>query len=225
MKKFTSLALALILFILLATACSHSSNSNELATTPSNYLLTPGVVCEVDGGFAGIFSYEILPEYAGDKLSVVKEAEDLVRKWWNDDSTFRTPEIVWVTILSGDIRGFQDTGYIFLDPNTSYEDLLATAVHEWLHELVDPDTLIDMETGWGRLIMEYIVESITIEILENIVEVQPSYCYNNLKDSILSDHLSQLQYAFRSEKGLEAYEEIFGQDYKQILTKVMVENS
>lgn len=223
MKKITSLALVLILLFSLV-ACS-SSSSSELITTPNQgFLLSPGIVCEFDGGAFDSYSYEVIPTYTGDKLSVVAEAESIVRKWWNDDSTFRTPEIVWVTILSGDIRGFQDTGYIFLDPNTSYEDLLATAVHEWIHELVDPATLIDVGTGWGRQIMEYVVEAITIELLKGIVEVEPSYYYTQLKNTILSKHLNKLQKAFRNEKSVEAYEEIFGKDYMQILATIMIEN-
>lgn len=224
MKKITSLVIALILLFSLV-ACSPSSSS-ELITTPNQgFILSPGTVCEFDGGSFDSFSYEVIPSYTGDKLSVVAEAESIVRKWWNEDSTFRTPEIVWVTILSGDIRGFQDTGYLFLDPNTSYEDLLATAVHEWLHEMVNPDTLIDLETGWGRPIMEYVVEAITIELLKGIVEVEPSYYYTQLKDTILSKHLNKLKTAFRNEKSVEAYEEIFGNDYMQIVTKIIIENT
>ena len=106
----------------------------------------------------------------------------------------------------------------------SYEDLLATAVHEWIHELVDPATLIDVGTGWGRPIMEYVVEAITIELLKGIVEVEPSYYYTQLKNTILSKHLNKLQKAFRNEKSVEAYEEIFGKDYMQILATIMIEN-
>lgn len=229
MKKISALVLAFILIFTLA-ACSSSSaditTTSELATTPyGSYLLSPGIVCDVDAGATGNFSYEVIPSYTGDKLSVVEKAEALVRKLWNDDSTFKTPEIVWITVLSGDIRGFQDPGYLFLDPNTSYEDLLATAVHEWLHELVDPATLIDLETGWGRPIMEMVVESITIDILKGIVEVVPSSTYTELKDTVLSKHLVQLQKAFRDQKGIEAYEEIFGEDFETILTKIIMENT
>ena len=224
MKKITSLVLALVLFFTFA-ACS-SENTSELKTTPlTGYVLTPGIVCDVDAGVTGDFSYEVIPSYNGNKLSVIAEAENLVKKWWNDDSTFKKPEIVWIRVLSGDIRGFQDLGYLFLDPNTSYEDLLATCVHEWLHELVDPSTLIVLETGWGRPVMEYVVESITIDILTGVVEVVPSSTYTELEDTVLSKHLIQLQNAFRAQKGIEVYEEIFGEDFETILTKIIRENT
>lgn len=223
MKKITSLVL-IILLVFTLSACS-SENTSELATTPSmGYILTPGILCNVDAGPSGTFSYEVLPSYNGDKISVVAEAEAIVRKWWNDDSTFRSPEIVWV-IIYGDFRGFQDPGYLFLDPNTSYADLLATAVHEWLHELVDPSTLIDLETGWARPVMEYVVESITLDLLEGIVEVYPSSTYRQFKGSALSRHLLKLQKSFRAEKSIEVYEEIFGENYKQIITQIILENT
>lgn len=224
MKKITALVLALVLVFTFA-ACS-SGNTSELETTPlTGYVLTPGIVCDVDAGVSGDFSYEVIPSYKGDKLSVIAKAESLVRKWWNDNSTFRTPEIVWITVHSGDIRGFQDEGFIFLDPNTYYEDLLATVVHEWLHELVAPDTLIIFETGWGRPVMEYVVEAITIDILQGIVDVVPSNAYTLLKDSILSTYLPKLQEAFRAGKSVEAYEKIFGQNYKEFLDQIMIENT
>lgn len=224
MKKFAALVLAFVMAFTFVS-CSSSSTS-ELVTTPlTGYVLTPGIVCDVDAGVSGDFSYEVIPSYKGDKLSVIAEAESLVRKWWNDNSTFRTPEIVWITVHSGDIRGFQDEGFIFLDPNTYYEDLLATVVHEWLHELVNPDTLIVLETGWGRPVMEYVVEAITIDILQGIVDVVPSNAYTLLKNSILSTYLPELQNAFRAKKSIEAYEEIFGQNYKEFLDQIMIENT
>ncbi len=220
MKKVTVLLLALALVFTFAS-CSSKTNS-EVETTPlTGYVLSPGIVCNVDAGASGHFSYQVIPSYNGDNLSVIAQAESLVRKWWNDDSTFRTPEIIWITVHSGDIRGFQDEGFIFLDPNTYYEDLLATTVHEWLHELVALDTLIIFETGWGRPVMEYVVEAITIEILQGIVDVVPSTSYNKLKDSMLSTHLPQLEKAFRAQKSAEAYEEIFGQNYKKLLDQIM----
>ena len=225
MKKITALVLIILLVFTLSACSSSSGNTSELETTPyMGYILTPGILCNVDAGPSGSFSYEVLPSYNGDKISVVEEAESIVRKWWNDDSTFRSPKIVWVTIY-GDFRGFQDPGYLFLDPNTSYEDLLATAVHEWLHELVDPSTLINLETGWARPVMEYVVESITLDLLEGIVEIYPSSTYNQFKGSALSRPLPKLQKAFRAEKSIEAYEEIFGKNYKEIITQIIRENT
>ena len=222
MKKIAAVVFTFVLVFSLV-ACSQGSSS-ELITTPNQgFLVTPGIVCEFDGGVYDSFSYEVI-SYTGDKISVVEEAESIVRRWWNDDSTFRTPEIVWVTMISGDIKGFQDTGYIFLDPNTSYEDLLATTVHEWLHELVKPDTLIEMETGWGRPIMEYVVEDIAIELLQGIVEVEPSYYWIQLKNTEVSRNLNKLKQAFRNEKSVEAYEEIYGKDYMKIVSKIIIEN-
>ena len=222
MKKFAALFIAfLILFSV--SACStpgtESSDSSLMTTPYKGFLLNPGTVCTVTGPQS--FKYEVIPNYTGDKLAVVSEAEALICKWWNDDSTFTKPEIVWVTIYSGDIRGFQDTGYLFLDPNTSYEDLLATAVHEWLHDLVDPATLIELDTGWGRPIMEYTVEGITIDILKGIVDVFPAGIYTDLSNTEIANYRYQLQRAFRAQKSLEAYEELFGQNYKEVINQMI----
>ena len=228
MKKITALFIAFL--ILFSTAsCSNTtvtpetSTDSTLVTTPyKGYLLSPGIVATVSGPQS--FDYEVIPEYTGDKLAVINEAKALVREWWNDDSTFTTPEIVWITVHSGDIRGFQDKGYLFLDPNAPYEDLLATAVHEWLHDLVDPATLIELDTGWGRPVMEYVVESITISILEGVVDVIPSSTYKTIRDTDIAKYTYQLESAFRAQKSLEAYEEIFGQDYKEVINTMIFGN-
>lgn len=214
MKKLTALVLAILLMFSIS-ACS----SPEIITTPhGGYLLTPGIICTVDDNY----SYKVI-SYTGSKTSVVAEAEALVREWWGDDSTFRVPEIVWVDIISGNIRGFQDVGYLFLDPHTTRDDLLATTVHEWIHELVDPGTLIDLEVegeAFGRPVMEMVVESITIDILGDMVEIAPASVYEYFeKTPELWNHRSELQEAYKNQEGFSAYERILGENYLQIIHK------
>lgn len=219
MKKITALFVALLLIIFSLSGCGTQSTlpDEELVTTPNQQLLlSQGIVCEVED----LFSYEVI-EYNGDQEKVIHEAEKLVRKWWNDDETFHTPEFVWVTIHSGNIRGFQDTGYIFLDPSAPYEDLLATTVHEWLHELVSPTTLID-QNGLGRPVMEMVVEAITVDIMEGYhVEATDNFLY--FRDTPgLWNHKAELIDAFRAEEGFAAYERILGVDYQKIILDASV---
>ena len=216
MKKLTAIVLSLLLIVFSFSACgTHTASPDEeLVTTPNKQLLlSQGVICEVEN----LFSYEVI-EYNGDQTKVIYEAEKLVRKWWNDDETFHTPEFVWVTIHSGYIRGFQDPGYIFLDPSFPYEDLLATAVHEWLHELVSPTTLISVDhNDLGRPVMEMVVEAITVDIMEDY-HVDPTDNFLYFRNTpVLWDHKSELIEAFRAQEDFTAYERILGSDWINIV--------
>ena len=218
MKKLASLIITFLLVFSLV-ACTQNSSQTELSKTPhTGYILTPGVVCTVDD----TFSYEVI-NYFGDNVSAISKAESLVRDWWNDDETFHTPEFVWVTIHTGDIRGFQDPGYIFLDPNTSFNDLLATIVHEWLHELVAPSTLIDLErNGYGRPVMEMVVESITVDIMKSY-PTEPTQNYLYFKETPeLWNHKAELESAFRAQQDFSAYEKILGEDYQKIIAEATI---
>lgn len=210
MKKFVTFIISLLVMTLIATGCVNQTPNYN--TTPSGFVLDPGITCEI----TGYLVYEVI-EYDGAMVSIIDEAETLVKQWWNNDSTFHKPTIVWCNILYSDVRGFQDTGYIFLDPNTSKDDLLATVVHEWLHDLVDKQTLVS-EEGVGRAIMEMIVEAITVDILKEIATVEPTenYLYFISNDTLLT-HKSELILAFRQSKDFSAYKDIFGDDYLQIV--------
>ena len=222
MKRLIPMIILVILSLLQFRACaSRNSDINtapstdqiEYETTSSGYLLNEGIPCEVDGWLV----YETI-SYDGEYTSLINEAESLVRKWWNDDKTFHRPDVVWVKILAGEVRGFQADGYLFLDPDTEdREDLLATIVHEWLHDLVDEYTLID-EVGTGRPIMEMVVESITVDILGNVEVPTDNYVYfkNNQK---LWLHKKELQAAFRNQEDFSAYKRIFGKNYMEIIIK------
>lgn len=223
MKKIAAIILSMMCILLIFTGCTSTQNantetylettSNTFETSPSGYITSLGMPCEI----TGYLTYEVI-EYDGEYLSVIDEAEELVRKWWNDDSTFHRPEIVWVKIIEGDFRGFQDFGYLFLDPNTTREDLLATAVHEWIHELVPKSTLIDMERdGWGMAVMEMVVEAITIDILgEENVEATPNYYYfKNTPE--LWKHKNTLKRAFRDAQDYSVYEKILGTNSEEII--------
>lgn len=223
MKKITSVLLAILCIVALFTCCS-STKSTEvdpyieitegtIETSPSGYITSPGIPCEI----TGYFTYEVI-EYDGEHLSVIDEAEELVKNWWKDDSTFHRPEIVWVEIQTVDFRGFQDTGYLFLDPNTTREDLLATAVHEWIHELVPKSTLIDLErNGWGRAVMEMVVEAITIDILgeENVDPTQNYYYFKETPE--LWKYKNTLKKAYRDGQDYSVYEKILGVNYEEII--------
>ena len=214
MKKIASILLAIVCIVMVFTGCSNSRETGEnFTTSPAGYITSPGKPCEI----IDYLTYEVI-EYDGEYLSVIDEAEELVREWWNDDSTFHRPEIVWVKITEGDFRGFQDVGYLFLDPNTTREDLLATTVHEWIHELVPPYTLIDFErNGWGRSVMEMVVETITIDILgeEN---VEPAGTYLYFKDSYpLWKHRNALKKAFRDGEDYSAYQRILGTNAEELI--------
>lgn len=223
MKKITSILLAILCIIVIFTGCTSTQNTDldfdfesttqTFTTSPSGYITSPGKLCEI----TGYLTYQVI-EYDGEYLSVIDEAEELVRNWWNDDSTFHRPEIVWVKITEGNYRGFQDSGYLFLDPNTTRQDLLATVVHEWLHDLVPLATLIDLERdGWGRSVLEMVVESITIDILgeEN---VEPTGYYMYFKEiPELWKNREALKLAFRQKQGYSAYEKIFGLNSEEII--------
>ena len=224
MKKIiTIITIAFLLFMSLTlVSCSEvdSIDTNSTIgylTTPSGYLLNPGIPCEIEGYLA-----YIVIDYNGELLSVIDEAETLVKNWWNDDETFSRPAIIWCNIFEGNIRGFQDEGYIFLDPNTTREDLLATVVHEWLHDLVGKDTLIASD-GFGRPLMEMVVEAITVDILDGVVKVDPTSNYLYFEqNSDLYEHKQELISAFRKSRKFEAYDQIFGEDYMRILVEVQV---
>lgn len=220
MKKITSMLLVILCILVIFTGCaSTQSTSTETSindtfeTSPSGYIITPGIPCEIEGYFV----YEVI-EYNGEHLSVIDEAEELVKNWWNDESTFHKPEIVWVDIQTGDFRGFQDSGYLFLDPNTTRNDLLATAVHEWLHELVPKSTLMDLERdGWGKAVMEMVVEAITIDILgkENVEPTQNYYYFEQTPE--LWKHKNSLKRAYREAQDYSVYEKILGVNYEEII--------
>lgn len=214
MKKIAAVLLVIICIITMFAGCSNSEiKQPEYTTSPSGYITSVGKPCEI----IGYLTYEVI-EYDGEYVSVIDEAEELVRAWWNDDTTFHRPEIIWVHITEGEFRGFQDFGYLFLDPRTTRQDLLATVVHEWLHELVPKSTLIDMErNGWGRAVMEMVVESITIDILgEENVEPTGEYLY--FKDCPdLWEQKDALQRAYRDAQGYSAYEKILGTNYEEII--------
>ena len=92
MKKIASILLAIVCIVMVFTGCSNSKDIEETFTTsPSGYITSPGKSCEI----TDYLTYEVI-EYNGEYLSVIDEAEELVREWWNDDSTFHRPEIIWV---------------------------------------------------------------------------------------------------------------------------------
>ncbi|MGN1299327.1 MAG: hypothetical protein ACI4UE_05030 [Candidatus Scatovivens sp.] len=223
MRKIATIILIMMCILLMFTGCASTQNAdtdtyleptnNTFETSPSGYISSPGMPCEI----TGYLTYEVI-EYNGEYLSVIDEAEELVKKWWNDNSTFHRPKIVWVRIIEGDFRGFQDFGYLFLDPNTTREDLLATAVHEWLHELVPKSTLIDLERdGWGRAVMEMVVEAITVDILgEENVEPTGNYLYFKNRPELWK-HREALKRAFREAQDYSVYEKILGTNSEEII--------
>lgn len=223
MKKIAAIILSMMCILLIFSGCASTQNTdtdiylestnNTFETSPSGYITSPGMPCEI----TGYLTYEVI-EYDGEYLSVVDEAEEFVKKWWNDDSTFHRPQIVWVRITQGDFRGFQDLGYLFLDPNTTREDLLATVIHEWLHDLVPKSTLIDLEReGWGRAIMEMVVEAITVDILgEDNVEATGNYLYFKSTPELWK-HKEALKRAFREAQGYSAYKKILGANSEEII--------
>lgn len=215
MKKLTTL-LALILIVFCLAACEEPTP--QYNTTPDGFLLDSGIQCTING----FLTYEVI-SYDGELTSVIDEAEELVRQWWNDDSTFQRPTIVWCTIIEGNVRGFQDDGYLFLDPDTTHDDLLATTVHEWLHDLVDKYTLISNQ-GTGHQVMEMVVEAITVDILEGVAEVTPTdnYLYFEAHEELWS-HKEALIVAFRQQKDFSVYREILGENYMLILMQVAQE--
>lgn len=218
MKKVLILIFCLILTVT-CTACSDEQSSTPTyETTPSGYMLTPNVPCYIED----ILTYEVVV-YDGELTEVIDVAENHVKKWWNDDTTFSCPKIVWINLIEGDVRGFQKDDYIFLDINCTRDDLLATVVHEWLHYLVPENTLIDGNTGYGRPLMEMVVEAITIDILKDVVEIQPANSYLYFEENFeLSRKKSELVEAFRNGETIEAYYRIFGNKEKadEILRKV-----
>lgn len=219
MKKIAAILLMIICIITIFTGCSNSKIVKQpgidRTTSPSGYITSKGIICEING----YLTYEVI-DYDGEYLSVIDEAEVLVKKWWNDDTTFHRPEIIWVDIIEGDFRGFQDQGYLFLDPDTTREDLLATTVHEWIHNLVPKSTLIDLEReGWGRTVMEMVVEAITVDILgEENVEPTGNYLYFKECPELWKNK-EALKRAYRDAQGYSAYEKILGFNSEEIIYK------
>lgn len=212
MKKLFALLIC-ILFPFSLCACS---SEPEYQTTPSGYMLSPGIPCEVNESFA----YEVV-DYQDELVTVIDEAEVLVKKWWNNDDTFSRPNIVWCNILYGDVRGFQSDDYLFLNViGVERNDLLATAIHEWLHYLVDENTLI-VPNGYGRPLLEMVVEAITVDILDGIVDVAPTDEYLCFKQtSELWSKKAELIEAFRNSEDFTVYPRIFGDKHIEILESI-----
>lgn len=213
MKK-ASIVIAILVILSSFSAC----RNKDYELTPSGYMLTPGVSCTIEGWL----TYKVI-EYDGEYLSLIDQAETMVKSWWNNDETFKKPEIVWIKVMDKNIRGFQDSGYLFLDPNTDDEnDLLATIVHEWLHNLVDKYTLVGEDGMKGRKVMEMVVETITVDILaKSGIEVElPTENYKYfISHKELYEKKDALIEAFRNEEGYGAYERIFGEKYWIVLLK------
>lgn len=159
-RKLTA---AIVLFVLLVV-CFTGCASTNVSSTPNGYILTPGVVCEINASNIQ-FSYMVMTDTnATTELeSMEQKAHDLVLAWWGDNSTFKEPIDVIPVEIYGDSapRGFQDEGYIFIDPSQS--DAFATLVHEYLH-VQNPDAFIYAD-GSGRELMEMYVETVTINLV------------------------------------------------------------
>lgn len=231
MKK--NIFMLLLVLSCLLSSCSSTSSVNSIEevtkseitssseiflnsrTTPSGFPIEEGVICTINN----FLTYEVV-HCDNDFSSVIEEAEKYVRKWWNDDSTFCHPKIIWCKCIDGNFRGFQDSGYIFLNVETSREDLLATIVHEWLHDLVSPQTLKN-EYGIGHHILEMIVETITIDILQGEISITPTdeFWYFISCDELYI-HKDELIEAFRNSEDFSVYEKIFGPNYMDIINKV-----
>lgn len=206
-QKFIVAAIMLLISFMLIGCTSSAGN---VAKTTNGYILTPGITCEVNASNIQ-FSYKVLEDHS--KIEEMEgKAHDLVFSWWGDSSTFKEPVDIIPVEIYGDSapRGFQDDGYIFIDP--SKEDSFCTLVHEYIH-VQNPLAFI-YEDGSGRELMEMYVETVAINLvgLDNAGIPTDNYIFFQSCPK-LSMIFSSLDTAFKNGlTGDDAFVPIYGSD-------------
>lgn len=159
-------SLAVVASLVAFSSCSEVDdvNKTEIKTTESGYLLTPGMTCRIDASNTS-FSYIVRDseQNATTISNLTKEAQEIVKEWWNNDDTFVTPKDVLDVTFYGCAapRAFQVDGYIFID--TDKPNSKATLVHEFIHLQNEAALMYDDDTG--REIMEMYVEKTTLDLV------------------------------------------------------------
>lgn len=195
---------SIIMLMLTAFGQSTQIGNDPITVTSTGYPITIGTRCEVIAKNSK-FNYTVIQH---EDKETTNRAIDIVKKWWNNDNTFKTPKIIWITVPGKEVRGFQDSEYIFLDPDSTKNDLLATAVHETIH-LQNPLPQNMIGENQETRLMEAIVEGITIDLLgEKNVET-PTINYTFFKGSyVLYENKKRLYDSFKT--GKDELASIFG---------------
>ena len=156
MKKIITNILIVFSLIFMLSGCGNTSLSTENAEWHKiNY---PNAQ----------FEYFIHPDEETPEsfYETAQKAETLAREWWNNDQTFITPKEIFPCSFSkeaGDIRGFQENGYLFIKKDLEESDLLATIVHEIIH-IQNPHGMT-YNDGSGQALLEGFVETATVKIV------------------------------------------------------------
>ncbi len=226
------LIMAMFMAVLTIGCSNNNTTNNEVRQTATGYVITPGVQCTMDMANV-IFSYAITEEESA--VNKVKEmtekAEEVVRKWWGNDATFKKPIEIFPVVFYGQNapRGFQGDGYIFIDPFG--DDSLATLVHEYIHLQNEKAFVITKNNQEiGREFLEMVVEALTVKLLgiENVGIPTDNYVFFDSCPK-LRDNLETFENAFKNNsdlKGLFGFgkdtERIFIiLDYYKYLTEVL----
>lgn len=204
---------SIIMLTLIAFTTEIEIGQDPMLVTNAGYPITVGSSCDVITKNYQ-FRYNVIEHNDNELVDIAIEK---VKKWWNNDQTFRTPNIVWIDVQHRILKGFQDSEYIFLDPNTTDKDLIATAVHETIH-LQNPNPQNMIGSNNERKFVEAIVEGITVDILgeDNIELISLDYTVFEKSDTLYKNK-EALYDSFKT--GKDEMAEIFGQDKQNVIKK------
>lgn len=204
---------SIIMLTLTAFANEITIGQDPIMVTNTGYPTTVGTSCNVITKNYQ-FRYNVIEHNDNELVDIAVEK---AKKWWNNDQTFHTPNIVWIDVQDKIIKGFQDSEYIFLDPNTTDKDLIATAVHETIH-LQNPNPQNMIGSNNEKKLVEAIVEGITIDILgeDNLELITLDYVFFEKSDPLYKNK-EALYDSYKT--GKDEITEIFGQDRQNIIKK------
>lgn len=215
-RKWLFMAVAALLMITAGCGAYGNRNADEVAKyTPSGYVITPGVRMEVQASNIS-FSYEVL-ETAPELDKIHSKAKQLVREWWDDDSTFVEVSEVVPVICYGDKtpQAFEKDSYVFL--NMTYSAQLTTLVHEYVH-LQNPHGL-QYEDFSGNGLAEMVVEVIAQELAPDASKTSNYRFF--VACPKLVEKLDQLEAGFKQKMNAsQLYVGIFGPQAKEIVGKL-----
>lgn len=217
--RFLMSSLALVISLTAFSGCSKANDVNKpsLETTENGYLLTPGINCEVNASNTG-FSYIVSdPEQNATTISnLTKEAQEIVREWWNNDDTFIVPKDVLDVTFYGNSapRAFQEDGYIFIDIDNP--DSKATLVHEFIH--LQNEFALMYDDGVGRELLEMYVEKVTFDLVgaqEAGIPTSNYVFFSNCPK--LLEKYKHLDYAYKNHlNGDDAFFPLWGNEAKDV---------
>lgn len=215
-RKHLVSAIAAILLTVMLVGCT-------VQTTENGYVIEVGQQCVVSApNMAQDLIYQVVEQPEGEKYeNLIREARSKISEWWGQE-TFQEPkDIIWIKVIQGNILGFQDSEYLFVnvvDIEEEYANVLATVIHEWIH-LQNPDAFCDND-GVKTELQEMVVEAATVDILgqKNMEYTTP--CYDFFKESRnLYSKKEQLIKLYKEQQGIPVSRvcELLGWDYDAVI--------